>query len=124
SPRVDLDLPHAGKEDPRIARVDRDVGAARVLVDEQRALPRPAAVGRPVHAALELRPVRVAEGAGEHDVGIARIDHDASDASRRLEAGARPGLARIRGFVDAVADRDVAADERLARAGPYDIWIR
>ena len=124
SPRVDLDLPHAGKQNPRIAHVDRDVGAARVLVDEERALPRLAAIGGAVHAAIGLRAVRVAEGAGEHDVGIARIDRDAADASRRIEPGVRPGLARIGRLVDAVADRDVAADERLARAGPHDVGIR
>src|SRR5207237_4401828 len=67
APRVDLDLPHAGEQRARVARVDREVRAAGVLVDEEHALPRAAAVDRAIHAAIRLRPVRVAERAGEHD---------------------------------------------------------
>ena len=95
APRVDLDLPHAGEQRARVARVDREVGAAGVLVDEEHALPRAAAVGRAIHAAIRLRPVRVAERAGEHDVGIARVDDEASDPARRVEAEVRPALARV-----------------------------
>ena len=36
SPGVNLDLPHAGEQHPRVLRIHRDVRAAGVLVDEQR----------------------------------------------------------------------------------------
>src|SRR5207245_8138292 len=58
APRVDFELPHAGEDLPRVLRIHRQVRAAGVLVDEQRALPRLAAVRRPIDAALLLRPVR------------------------------------------------------------------
>src|SRR5262249_46867483 len=122
-PGVDLDLPHAGEENPRVARVDRDVGAAGALVDEQRARPRCAAVDGAIDAAILLRPVSVAERAREHDVGISRIDHDPPDPTRVVEARVLPGPPGVGRLVDTVADRDVAADERLASAGPDDVGI-
>ena len=41
-----------------------------------------------------------------------------------VETDVRPSLAAVRGFVNAVAVADVAAQARLARAGVNDIWIR
>src|SRR6185295_13375146 len=101
SPGVDLDLPHAGERQARVAGV---TGA--------------------VDAALLLRTVGVAERAGQHDVRIARVDDDAADPPRRVEAAVRPRLAGVCRLVDAVADRDVAADERFAGAGPDDVRVR
>ena len=124
APRVQLELPHAREEDARVARVHRDLRAAGVLVDEQRPLPRGAAVGRTEHAALLLWTVRGAERARAHDLRIGRIDHDAADAAGLLEAHVRPRVAGVRRFVDAVPDRDVAANPRLAGAGPDDVRIR
>ena len=76
-------------------RVHGDVGAASVLVDEERPLPRLAAVGCAKHAALLLRSVGVAEGAREHDVGISRVDDKTTDAPGPIEAQVSPRFARV-----------------------------
>ena len=107
----------------RVVQIHRDVGAAGVLVDEQRLRPRLAAVGRAEDAALRLRAVGVAERAGEHDVRVLRVDDEARDAAGLLEAHQRPGLAGVGRLVDALADRDVAADLALAGAGPDDVRV-
>jgi len=120
---VDLQLPHAGEEHARIVRIHGDVRAAGVLVDEQHAVPRSAAVGRSEDAALRLRAVRVAERAGEDDVGVLRVDDHARDAAGPIEAHARPRFAGVGRLVDAIADRDVASDECLAGAGPDRVRI-
>jgi hypothetical protein len=123
APRVDLQLPHTGEEHARVVRIHGDIGAACVLVDEQHTVPRSAAIGRPEDAALRLRAVRVAERAGEDDVGVLRVDDHARDPAGPLEAHARPRFAAVGRLVDAVADRDVAADECLAGAGPDHVRI-
>src|SRR5439155_22426303 len=85
APRMELDLPHARHQDARVARIHRDVRAAGLLVDEQRALPRRAAVGGSEHAALGLRTVGRPQRAREHDLRIRGIDDHAADPSRLLE---------------------------------------
>ena len=60
---------------------------------------------------------------GEDDVGIVGVDDDPSDAARAFQAQVRPCLAAVCGLVDAVADGDVAADERLSRTHPHDVGI-
>ena len=123
APGVDLERPHPGEEDARVLRVHRDVGAAGVLVGEERLGPGLAAVGGAEDAALLLRAVGVAERARQHDVGILRVDHEARDAAGLLQAHERPGLAGVHGLVDALAERDVAADLALAGARPDDVRI-
>ena len=122
-PGMDLDLPHPGEEDPRIARMRRDLRTAAVFVDEERPLPGGAAVSCPEDAALGLRPVRRAQRACENDLRIGRIDDDAADAAGLVQTHARPRLAGVHRLVDAVADRDMAANPRLARSGPDDVRI-
>jgi hypothetical protein len=83
---------------------------------------RSAATSRTLVAAAQ--PVRRAQRAREHNLRIRRIDDDATDSSGLFEAHPRPRLAGVRRFVDAFANRDVAADPRLAGARPDDTWIR
>ena len=123
APGVDLELPHARENNPRIAGIHRHIRAAGVLVDKQRAHPRLAAIGRAEDAALLLRTVGVPQRAGNDDVGIFRIDHDSADASGLLETRASPCLASVGRLVDPVSNRDVAADECLAGARPNDVRI-
>ena len=116
-----LDLPRAGEQDVRVVRVHRQARAAGVRVDEEHALPVPAAVRRPVDAALLLRAGRAAERAGEDDVRVRRVDDDPADAARLAQAHVRPGLAGVGRLVDAVAHHvDVADGPRFARSGPDD----
>ena len=123
APGVNLDLPHAGVEDARVARVHHEIRRADGIIDEQHAVPRPAAVGRAIDAALRLRSIRVTQRRDVDDVGIRGVHDDASDPARVLETGAGPGLSRVRRFEHAPADGNVAADEGLAGSGPDDIRI-
>jgi hypothetical protein len=65
----------------------------------------------------------VAEDRGEGDVRIVRMDDHLPDLSVMLP-DVRPGLAGIRGFVDAVAGRHVATDVGFARAHVDDAGVR
>src|SRR5258706_385136 len=123
APRVDLDLPHAGEEHTRIRRIHDEIGRARGVVDEQDLRPGLAPVGRSEDAAFGLRAVGASERRDVNVVGIFRVNDDARDASRVLEACALPVLAGVRGFPHAPAKGDVASDEGFSGAGPYDVRI-
>ena len=116
-------LPHAGKQDLRIVGIHHNVRSPRVFVHEQDVLPCLTPVRGAKHAALLLRTVEVPHRGGEDDVGIVGVDDDPSDAARAFQAQVRPCLAAVCGLVDAVADGDVAADERLSRTHPHDVGI-
>src|SRR5687767_5938094 len=123
-PGLDVDLPHAREEFPRIGRVHVELGAAGVLVHEEHAFPVLTAVLCAVNATLLLRSVGVAQRAREHDVRIFRVHDDLADAAGVFEAHARPRAARVGGLEDAFPHRDVTADARLAGAGPHRAGIR
>ena len=74
------ELPHAGVEDRRLLRIEREVGAAGVGVDVEHLLPGLAAVGRLVDAALLVRAPQLAGGADVDRVRRLGIDLDAGDA--------------------------------------------
>src|SRR5262249_18136700 len=96
APGVDFDLPHTGKEDVWIVRIHGHVAAAGVFIHEKGPLPGLAAVSGTKDAALRLRAISVAHGAGEYRVGIVRINNYIGNAASLLQAHLRPGLARIR----------------------------
>ena len=116
-------LPQRGVDDVRIGRVDVDVVAARVLVLVEHLLERLAAVERPEDAALLVGPVRVAERRDEQAVGIARIDGDARDLLRVVEAELRPCAAGVGGLVDAVTRRQVGPVQAFAAPDVDDVRI-
>ena len=57
------------------------------------------------------------------DLWVLRVDRRCADAAGLLEPHSRPGLAGVGGLVDPFADRDVAANLRLAGARPDDVRI-
>ena len=63
------------------------------------------------------------ESAHIYDVRIIRIDADARDVLRFLEAHVLPRLARVARLPDTVAVRDVATNRCFASAGPDNIGI-
>ena len=65
-----------------LLRIDRDVDRGGLVVAEQRALPRLAAVGALVDAALLARRAQLAERRDEHDVRVGRMDADLRDDRR------------------------------------------
>ena len=123
APSVNFELPHAGKQDAGIVGIHGHVRATRVFVEKQGLFPGFSSVGGAEDAALRLRPIGVAERAGEHDVWIPRIDDDIADTASFLETHRGPGLARVSGFVNSVAYRNVASNKGLAGSGPDDIGI-
>src|SRR5215467_11093524 len=107
-----------------IVRVHCQVRSASVFVDKEDPLPGFAAIGCSKDPSLRLRSVAVTDSRDKHDVRIVWIDYDAGDSTRLVETRVGPCLAAVSGFVDAIADRDVAANEALARASPDDVVVR
>ncbi len=99
-PGVDLHVPEGGEEDAGVARIHREVDAAGVLRDVEDPLPAVAAIGGAIDAPLRLRTVGVAQSAGEDDVGVPRVDLDASDASGGFKSLLFPRVATIGRAVD------------------------
>src|SRR5262249_30195793 len=112
-----------GVERLGVGRVHRQVDEPGVRVDELDEVPGLAAVAGPVHAALRVRPPEVAEGGDVDDVRVPRVDDDAADVVRFLEAHVPPGLAAVGGPVHALAPRDAVARVGLAGADPDDVRV-
>jgi hypothetical protein len=66
----------------------------------------------------------MAHSGGKHNVRIAGIDHDATNATSLFQSHQGPGFAGIGRFVYSLTNGDVAADPSLTRARPNDVWIR
>ena len=116
---VDPQLPHPGQQPVGVAAVEGQVGAAGVVVHGEHLLPVGAAVGRAVHAALRLRGVGVAQGAGVHPVRVGGMDQNAGDAAGGFEPPVVERAAPVGGAVDAVPHGERRADdEGLAGPGP------
>src|SRR5678815_4546054 len=98
-----------------------DIDRAGVHIDEQHSRPRLSAVGRAIESSVLLRAVAVPLRCDEDDVRVVRIDHDAADAPAGVETRVRPCATGISRLEYSGAHRDVAANPRLAGAGPDDI---
>ncbi len=123
-PRALAGFPETGVDDGRVLGIEGELGAARVLVDVEDALERPAAVEGAVDAAFLVRAVGMAEDGGEEAVGAARIDDDLRDLLAVPEAEVGPGPAGVGRFVDAVADREVGPLEALTARDVDDVRVR
>src|ERR1700687_2970601 len=99
---MNLQRPHAGKQNARVFRVHHDVRTAAVFIGEQHALPRSPAVGRAKDTALLLWSVSMTKRARQNDVGIPGIDCEVADASGLLQSHQLPGLARVSRFVNSL----------------------
>src|SRR5207248_5362853 len=86
-------------------------------------VPRLAAVGRLVDAALRVRPVGVTLRAYPRDVGIGRVHPHPRDLLRLGEPEGGPRLAAVSRFPDPVARGDIATDRVLAGADVDDVRI-
>ena len=122
-PRALALLPQRRVDDVRIGGIDVDVLAAGVLVDEQHAIERLAAVGRAEDPALLIRAVGMAEGGDEQPVRVRRIDGDLRNLLRVAQAQVGPGLSGVSGFVDAVAHRQVRPRQPFPAADVDDVGI-
>ncbi len=122
-PDVAAALVGSGVEHVGVARVDGDVVDAGVLADRQHGLPGLPRVGGLVQPAVAARrPERPHRRHVDH-LGIARIDDDAADVHRILEAQVLPRLAAVDGAVDPVAVGDAALAVVLAGADPDHVGV-
>src|SRR5262249_26034520 len=107
TPRRSPGLPQTRKENARVRRVKADIDRAGIGVLLEDLLPRLAAIGGAIDAALGVGAERAAKdcGVGEHRIGP-MYDHTA-DLSFLLP-DMLPALAAVAGFVDAIPRLDVA----------------
>ncbi len=118
-----LALERRGVEHVGVRRIHRDLGEPGVLADLLEVRPRLAAVGGLEEAAFAAgRPQRT-DRRDVHDIRVARVDDDLADVLRRRQHGARPGLARVGGLVDAGAPRRAAHIVRFARSDPHHVRV-
>src|SRR5437016_1782960 len=107
-------FPHCGEEDVGILRIENDVDAAGAVVEVENFLPGFAAVAGAEDAALVVRTVGMAESGYKSDIGIRRMDDDLADVARVFQPNVVPGLAAVVRTIDAIAERDVAANAGFA----------
>ena len=108
----------------RVLRVEGEVNRADVVAFVEDFLPVRSAVTRAIYTAVRIRAVGVSERCDENEFRIPRIDEDAADLPRVIEADVRPRLACVGGFVDAVAERDLRTHVGLARSNIKHVRIR
>src|SRR5262249_41528680 len=123
-PAFAAEIPHPGEDRLRVLPVHRDHRAARRSVRAlQNLRPRLAAVRGLVEAALVTVAPKLARRADVDRVRVAPIYQNLCDAFGLLQSDVGPILAAVRGFVDAVANRDAVAGPCFAGADPDDFRV-
>src|SRR5262249_55841761 len=105
----------------RIRVRHREIVRARLLVDEEHALPRLAAIRRLVTPATAAWSEDRADRRDQHDVVVARIDQDAVDVLRVLEPDVGERLTAVGGLPHTVAPRRGLTVVGFACPDPNDI---
>src|SRR5215471_7562106 len=124
-PGMNFDLPRACEQRFRIARIHDQVRAAGILIHKQHLLPGLASIHGLEDSAFALRFMHLAGSADVHDVGIRRMDQDASDAPGFLQSHVMPAATGVVRLVDSVANAHVRTnDKSLTRAGPHYVVSR
>src|SRR5437762_2988420 len=85
SPGVNLERPHAGKQDVGITRIHHQLSGAGILINKQHPFPGLASISGTKNAALLLWSVAVAHRSGKYHIGVLRIDCDFADATGLLK---------------------------------------
>src|ERR1051326_7610031 len=116
TPAVHDHFPRARHQRLGIAGVNREAGAAGVLVDEENTLPIFAAIRGAENAALWLGTSQTSRGAGVNNVGIGWMNNHPSDASGLLQSHVTPGLSRVCRLITSVPHHVAIANrESLSR---------
>ena len=123
-PGSDARSPESREESLRVAGIHDDIGGAGVFVLIQNLLECLASIERTENTAFGVRAVGVPLGCHKYAIRIFRIDDDSGDLLRIVEAKVRPGLARVRGFVNPVADRKVRPLQSFPAAGVNNVGVR
>ncbi len=103
TPGLAARFPEAGVEHARIRGVHGKVDRAGVGTAREDLLPRSAAIGGAVDAAHFIGSPEMAQRGHVDDVGIPGMHADRADVKSILQADVLPSLARVSGFVNAVA---------------------
>src|SRR5882724_8644725 len=106
-----------------ILRIEDHVDAASAIVEVENLFPGLAAVAGAEDAAVGVGAVSVAKSGDEGDIRIGGMDDDGADVASVLQADVAPGLAGVAGTIDAIAERDVAADAGFTAADVNHIGI-
>src|SRR6266571_2432198 len=124
APRWTTSVPQSRIDHLRILWIESEIDRADVVAFEQHLLPGGSAVARAIHASIRIRAVGVAERGNKHDAGIFRIDDDAANLPRIVQADVRPGLPRINGLVHPVAVGNLRAHVCFTRADVDYVRVR
>src|SRR5579859_2779239 len=101
----------------RIVGIENNFDASGAIIEIQNFFPSLAAIARAEDAAFGVGTISMPERRDVNDVWVRGMNNDVADVARVFEADVRPSLSSVSRFVDAVAERNIAADARLARAG-------
>src|SRR5579859_7995373 len=108
----------------RIVGIENNFDASGAIIEIQNFFPSLAAIARAEDAAFGVGTISMPERRDVNDVWVRGMNNDGADVARVFEADVRPSLSSVSRFVDTVAERDIAADARLARAGINHVGIR
>ena len=117
-------VPGAGVNDPRIARLKREIDRTCIFVREKYELPILSTVGALINAARFTGLPEIPHRSDIDDVRIRWVDTNAPDVAGILEAEESPGLSGVCRFPDAEIRRYVAPHGLFAKAGVDDVRIR
>jgi len=92
---MNLNGPHAGKENLRIIGIHFEMSTATVLICKEHAFPCFPAIDSAENTSFLLWAISVPEGSNENDVRILRIDDDSTDTTGLFQSHQCPRLARI-----------------------------
>jgi hypothetical protein len=103
--------------------IENDFYSAGAIIEVENFFPGFAAIAGAEDAALRVGAVGVAERGDEDDVGVCGVDDDVADVAGIFESDVAPGFAGVGGFVDAIAERNIAADAGFTGAGVEYVGI-
>ena len=116
-------LPHAGVQFVRVEGVDLDVRATGFLVHVEDFIPALATIGGFEDTALLVFTPQRPQRSGVGNPGLIRVQGDAVDPFRILQADALPALSTIYGLEHAAADRGGVSYIAFSRTDPDDVRV-
>ena len=122
-PGLPVEGPHRREQLVGVARIHDHLRAPRGVVNGQHVVPRGPAIAGAEHAALGVRAPGRSHRGHVHRLRVRRVDADAVDGPRVLEAHHGPGGTPIERAVDAAAGGVAVARVALSRARPDDVGV-
>ena len=123
APGGTLKLPHRRIHDSWVVHVDRQVGSAGAVIQEQHLLPGGTAVGGAKHAAVGRRTKGMTQRCHKGDIGIGGVHAQRRDLLRIGHAARRPRLTAVGGSVHTRAVGQVFTGLAFARTHPDHIGV-